>query len=342
MTNSCRTLLLRDLPALLFALMALSPPGVASAHGSVTADDDLCLIKIGYYSAHFKIYLPRSHGHKQFCEDLPAVGESLFVMEYAHDGLGNTPIEFRIIRNPTGQGRFTRLSHIEALHDLDAHTVFRHAPATQADVFTVLHEFSEAGEYVGIVSARAADGSTLHKAVFPFEAGFAGFGLWPWLALGGIFLQLNYLWMTGWFEQRSWRGLLPRAWFGALLTAAVLPLGSSDALADEPQGWLSDNGHYTLYFKSALQPIVINRIHSWTIVLQDSEGRAVNDANFAISGGMPAHDHGLPTNPRITRTPGEGRYLLEGLRFHMPGRWELQIVISAPAGRDTVTLTLDL
>ncbi len=320
-------------------------PGTVAAHGSVTPDEDLCLIRIGYYSAHFKIYLPESHGHRQFCEDLPAAGPSLFVMEYIHDGLADAPIEFRIIRNVTGQGQFTRLQHIEALGDLGPHTVFLHAAAIQRDVFTVLHDFSERGEFVGIVSAPAASGGALHTAVFPFAAGTSRLGMWPWLALAAVLLQLNFLWMSGWFEQRSWRGLLPRAWFPSLLAAAIFPLVAATAIAAEPavpESLVSEKGYYLLSVSSELDPPTINRMHSWTLTLSHADGQPVDSARITVSGGMPAHDHGLPTNPRVTRELGDGRYLLEGMRFHMHGRWQLLFVVDGPAGTDQVVLDIDL
>ena len=78
----------------------------AEAHGGVVADGDLCIIGISYLQAHFKIYQPLIDGHEEFCEDLPNATESVFVMEYMHDELARVPIEFRIIHDVTGKGRF--------------------------------------------------------------------------------------------------------------------------------------------------------------------------------------------------------------------------------------------
>ena len=188
------------LAAILTAAACLSSTA-AQAHGSVTPDADLCIIRIGYFKAHFKVYLPDTHRHRDFCEDLPAIGNSIFVMEYEHDGLAEVPIDFRIIRNVTGQGRFTNRDHVAAIADLDAVTVYHHPPALQADVFTVAHSFSEAGEFVGIVTVQRPDGDGDYTAVFPFEAGYTGLGYWPWIIAGLIALQLNYLWMSGRFAR---------------------------------------------------------------------------------------------------------------------------------------------
>lgn len=179
----------------------------ALAHGSVSAEDDVCLIEIGYYKAHFRIYLPGERRHEQFCEDLPEAGESVFVMEYVHPGLSDVPIDFRIIRNVTGQGRFTRLADIEQIENLDAATVLHHPAGTQRDVFMVRHEFDETGEFVGVVTLEQPDTGKVYTAVFPFDVGFTGFGYWPLFALAVIALQVNYLWMSGRFSRwaRAWR-----------------------------------------------------------------------------------------------------------------------------------------
>jgi hypothetical protein len=186
-------------------------PAAATAHGSVTPEDDLCIIRVGYYRAHFKIYLPQSEGSREFCEDIPGTGDTVFVMEYQHSGLGDVPIDFRIIRNVTGQGVFTQLSDVEAIGDLDAVTVLHHPAAIQPDVFTIRYDFPETGEFVGIVAVRNPDNGKTYTAVFPFEVGFTGLGWWPWFALAAVVLQVNYLWMSGrfarWGRQRRKRKL---------------------------------------------------------------------------------------------------------------------------------------
>lgn len=177
-------------------------PATADAHGSVTNEDDLCAIEIGYLRAHFKIYLPQRHGHDEFCEDLPATGESVFVMEYVHRDLGDIPLDFRIVRNVTGMGRFARLADVEAIGDLDAVTELYLPPARRPDVFTVLHRFEEPGEFIGVVTAMPAGAGEPLRAVFPFEVGFTGFGVWPLFLALAVALQLHYLYMSGRFPFR--------------------------------------------------------------------------------------------------------------------------------------------
>ena len=114
------------------------------------------------------------------------------------------------------------------------------------------------------------------------------------------------------------------------------------ALADEPGSWLSRSGHFRVSYESDLQPIVINRMHHWVLNVTDKDGEPVSGATLRVAGGMPAHDHGLPTSPQVTRELAPGRYLLEGLRFHMNGEWQIEITIEVGELRDVAVILLQI
>ncbi|MGQ9424480.1 FixH family protein [Gilvimarinus sp. F26214L] len=97
-----------------------------------------------------------------------------------------------------------------------------------------------------------------------------------------------------------------------------------------------------MHIVSDLRPIPINRMHHWTLELRDSQGEAITNASIIVSGGMPAHDHGLPTNPQVRPTGEAGVYRLEGLRFHMPGAWTLSFQIAAGERDDVLHIDLEL
>jgi hypothetical protein len=84
-------------------------------------------------------------------------------------------------------------------------------------------------------------------------------------------------------------------------------------------------------------PPAINQIHSWQVKLRAPDGAPVTHARIAIDGGMPQHGHGLPTRPRVTRELAEGTYLLEGMKFSMPGWWEIKLAIAADEETDNIT-----
>ena len=57
---------------------------------------------------------------------------------------------------------------------------------------------------------------------------------------------------------------------------------------------------------------------------------------------MPEHDHGLATNPRMTAERAPGEYLIEGMKFHMNGHWEIVLSIRTPAAREVVKFDLTI
>lgn len=192
------------LSGLLFILLSATQPD-AQAHGSVTADDDLCVINIGYFRAHFKVHLPRTRQHEDFCEDLPDAGEAIFVMEYIHGDLGTVEVDFRIIENVTGLGRFTQLQDVDKIADLESATVFYQPPSVETDVFTALHDFQSTGEFLGIVTARDPKTEQVYSAVFPFEVGYTGVGYLPLFLLLAVITQFGYWLMTGGQWPYPWR-----------------------------------------------------------------------------------------------------------------------------------------
>ncbi|MDA1371802.1 MAG: FixH family protein [Proteobacteria bacterium] len=93
---------------------------------------------------------------------------------------------------------------------------------------------------------------------------------------------------------------------------------------------------------SDMSPIGINQIHSWHLTLTDSTGNPLTGAGLTLIGGMPDHDHGLPTLPLITEQAQAGTYLLEGVRFHMPGKWQITLTIIHHSGTETAVIDLQL
>ena len=104
---------------------------------------------------------------------------------------------------------------------------------------------------------------------------------------------------------------------------------------------VSAAGHYVASLEPAkpLRPRQMQRVR---VVVRDADGRAIDEAQISIDGGMPQHGHGLPTRPRVTRNLGDGMYEIEGVRFNMGGWWEFKLAIAGSRGADTVTFILDL
>jgi len=122
---------------------------------------------------------------------------------------------------------------------------------------------------------------------------------------------------------------------GAGAGASVLLRGH----AVTPTGTVVPSAHgvFRVSYDTSLRPIPINTMHTWTVHIDDADGRPVTDATIQISGDMPGHGHGLPTAPQA-RALGGGDYLLEGMQFQMSGDWYVDLEIQAAGKIDTLRI----
>jgi hypothetical protein len=104
---------------------------------------------------------------------------------------------------------------------------------------------------------------------------------------------------------------------------------------------VTDKG-FKIEIYSELSPLSINTIHSWHIRVVDRDDEILELEELNVFGGMPEHDHGLPTQPEVTMRLDNGDYLLEGVRFHMQGHWELQIEFQYAGVDDTAIIDFEL
>jgi hypothetical protein len=189
-------------PALFLLLAAL--PAAVLAGGGVVMVGAQCTMHIDFYSARFTAYQPDTQGNREFCEDLPDIGLTLFVLDYLHPSLKEVPVDFRIIRNATDQGRFAVWEDVEKLGDLRALTLFYQGPAIEGDAsLQVEYEFTEPGEYIGIVTAGHPSTDQVYRSVFPFEVGRPRYQA-AMLALA----FLGLLGLYGWRRQVGLRRML--------------------------------------------------------------------------------------------------------------------------------------
>ena len=160
-----------------------------------------CTMHIDFYSARFTAYQPETSGNLEFCEDLPDTGLSLFVLDYLHPSLKDVPVDFRIIRNGTDQGRFAVWEDVAKLGPLEPLTLYYQPPRVEGDAsLEVEYRFLEAGEYIGIVTAGHPTNEQIYRAVFPFEVGRKRYQ--------GLLLGLAFLGLLGiyvWRRQASRR-----------------------------------------------------------------------------------------------------------------------------------------
>lgn len=128
----------------------------------------------------------------------------------------------------------------------------------------------------------------------------------------------------------------------ALLAASLLlATGSHAAVETNSAAASQDNIHYRISYKSKVDPLPLNQMHSWIIHVETLDGKPVEQAKIVIYGKMPMHKHDLPTTPVVSEL-GDGDYLAEGMKFSMLGLWKLWIQVQAGQYTDTVTFEIEL
>lgn len=71
-------------------------------------------------------------------------------------------------------------------------------------------------------------------------------------------------------------------------------------------------------------PIPLNELFRLRVTVRDRSGKPVPGVDLAASAVMPEHQHGMTLEPKVRKT-GEGSFEVEGLLFHMPGRWWIRL-----------------
>jgi hypothetical protein len=97
---------------------------------------------------------------------------------------------------------------------------------------------------------------------------------------------------------------------------------------------------FKVSYVSENMPIPIGKIITWTLKVETADGRAVKNAEITVNGDMPEHGHGLPTQPEVAKGVADGNYIVQGLKFSMPGWWVITFKVKAQDMDDTVTFNI--
>jgi hypothetical protein len=151
-------------------LLCVGLTHLASAHGGVAMEKDVCKLRIGPFLMHFTGYLP-DKSRTEFCEDIPLVGRTVIVLDFLDDVVRDRPLAFKIVRDDG-----TDPVASPALYESD----FRTYPSGSAAYrFNIL----QPGRYVGVAHLGGAGD---YVSVFPFSVGQAR--MWRHLLISGAAL----------------------------------------------------------------------------------------------------------------------------------------------------------
>lgn len=120
----------------------------------------------------------------------------------------------------------------------------------------------------------------------------------------------------------------------ALIWAVAAPVHAA------PLSIKSEAGKFILQVRGIARPERLNHLHGFDLMLTTAGGKPVPGATIGLSGLRRETSSPLPTLPQVSAAPGAGHYRAEGLRFHMPGEWQLIFAIGDGAIRDRALLDI--
>ncbi len=127
---------------------------------------------------------------------------------------------------------------------------------------------------------------------------------------------------------------------GGLLTGC----GSQDDSAKDdgdalggPSSGATDGGSFLVEYETDPSPIPLSEPFTMRTLVTEPNGMWVEDATVVVNAEMPDHGHGMNTAPTTTYE-GDGVYVTEGMLFHMPGDWQINIDITAKGTVETSVL----
>jgi DNA-binding beta-propeller fold protein YncE len=155
------------------------------------------------------------------------------------------------------------------------------------------------------------------------------------------------------------------------LDPAKLPVGSAHGskpappaapIAETPGACrlnaASNAGRYTVCATSIPDPVPLNQPFALSVAIYDNvrRGELAQRVLLNVDAAMPEHRHGMSLTPKVRAASGpvvqdvphghgamgDGRFEIEGMLFHMPGRWEFHFDITHGAITERAQIAIDL
>ena len=146
-------------------------PSLLLAHGGVSMEDDVCIIKLNTYKAHFTGYMPKKRGVREFCESFPVTGGAIIAIDFISGELREQRIQFEVAKDFTGKGAKVAPEDITGEHKDRYQAALIHSDiAGFRDTGTISFpvELESKGWYIGVMRIVSDEG-VVGESVFPFE-----------------------------------------------------------------------------------------------------------------------------------------------------------------------------
>ena len=133
------------------------------------------------------------------------------------------------------------------------------------------------------------------------------------------------------------------------VAAAEAPPPAKPAAWADARELVSNGGTYRVLWRPS--PDVIPRgrpfaIEAWIFAAADPKRAPaplapLSNLSLDVDATMPEHGHGMNRIPKIMRRDDKG-FHVEGLLFHMPGRWELHLDVTSGAITERAQVKVEL
>jgi hypothetical protein len=122
--------------------------------------------------------------------------------------------------------------------------------------------------------------------------------------------------------------------------------GNNGQQVDTTRATLTDDGNYFVEYAPSPDPIPHNELFTMEVSVWETDAKeaAVTAADVAVDATMPAHGHGMNTEPSVTAN-GDGTFTVEGMKLHMESptpaeKWVLAVDVTE--GESTETASFDI
>jgi hypothetical protein len=131
---------------------------------------NMCMVMFGYDMIHITVFQP-DKSRSEYCSEIPSTGRAIMAFDIENPKFRDLPLELRIIRDPLTPTLPTG-AELEALTEV-------HLPANKytKGTFSVEHDFTANGHYIGLVTLTRENGEQ-QTEMWKFMVGET---LWAWV-----------------------------------------------------------------------------------------------------------------------------------------------------------------
>ena len=138
----------------------------AYAHGGVSIEQDTCVLAIGPYRMHLTGYQPQVTAGEEFCEDIPAAGNAIIVLDYVDEPLRDMVAGVQVIEKDSWTAAQSTAG------DNEAKAILEIPPKLyKTGSLKIEHRFDKPGYFVGFLTAEK-EGQEKLVSRFPFSIGY--------------------------------------------------------------------------------------------------------------------------------------------------------------------------